>query len=179
MVKLNGLNVIQMDKNATNSSSYMDMRESIVHSKHNKITLDANSIYYNFSNEIIIGTSILRKYENIIRAYAIDYTIQKDHLLRPEYVSFELYSSTDLWYMLLFLNNMRRPDEFNKRNIKVLDPTFINILNDIYEKESKTGNMDNPIEISRSLIKDLNQPSKRILSSLYDKKMKPIKPSKE
>jgi hypothetical protein len=173
------MNVIQMDKNATNSSSYMDMRESIVHSKHNKMTLDSNSVYYNFSNEIIIGTNILRKYENIIRAYSTDYTIETEHLLRPEYVSYELYNSTDLWYILLFLNNMRRPDEFNKRQIKILDPMYLHIINDIYEKETTLGNIEKPIEIKRVLIKDLNQPSKRILSSLYDKKMKPVNPAKE
>lgn len=178
MTRLNGSTIIQMDKNATNSSSFMSLRESIVHSKHNKMTLDSTSIYYNFSDEIIIGTNILRKYENILQAYVMDYTVDAEHLLRPEYVSYKLYTTTDLWYLLLFLNNMKRPDEFNKKSIKVLNPIYINIINDIYEKETKIGNIDKPIKIERTLIKDLNSPSKKILSSLYDKKMQAIRPVK-
>jgi hypothetical protein len=169
-------NILILDSNSINSSEYASMRQSIIHSKYNKVTLDNVSIHYKFEGEIVFSTSILRKYENIIKQRLSDYTLFDHQLLRPEYASFDIYGTTDLWYLLLFVNNMTRPDEFTKREIKVFNPAYLDLLNDIIEKEKKLldNNMSNPEEIERRLLKDLNQPSKRILSSLYDKKIKPL-----
>jgi hypothetical protein len=167
--------VYSLSDNSTNSNRYADMRGSIVHSKNNKILLDNVSNFYNFNGEIVISTSILHKYDNILRQRTMDYTIEKSYFYRPEYVSQVLYSTTDLWYLLLFLNYMKKPDEFTKETIKVFDPSQLDFLNDIIEKERPAiKKIDSPESIKRELVRDLNSPSKRILSSDYDRKIPPV-----
>jgi hypothetical protein len=175
---LDKMEIMSIDDNSINSSDYASMRQSIVHSKLNKITLDNISVSYVFEDKISFSTSILRKYEHVIMQNLLDYTLFPHQILRPEYASYDMYGTTDLWYLLLFINNMTRPSEFNKRNIKAFNPARIELLNDIIEKEKKLlhDTKENPIKIKRELLKDLNQPSKSILSSNYDKKIKPLTP---
>jgi len=117
----------------------------------------------------------LRKYENIIKQQLLDYTLYAHQVYRPEYASYDIYGTTDLWYLLLFVNNMTRPDEFNKTKIKVFNPAYMDLLNNIIEKEKASLlSKDTPIIVDRNILKDLNQPSKRILSSLYDTQIKPL-----
>ena len=169
--------LILMDDNSINSSSAADMRTSITHSKGNKITLDNISSYYVFDNKIKFGMNFLRKYEHIFKQYYMTYTIEEKYFYRPEYISYLLYETTDLWYLLLFINNMTRPDEFNKNNIIIFDPSYLSVFNDIIEKEKNSiNNMSNPTVLERETVRDLNQPSKRILSSRYDKKISPLNP---
>lgn len=169
--------IIVLDENSTNSSKPSSLRGSITHAKNNKFTLDNSSIYYNFENQIIFSTSLLRKYENIIKDRCVPFTIDVEHLYRPEYVSYQLYGTPDLWYLILFVNSMKRPDELNRRDILVFDPSFIGLINSIIEKEkSLVNNSDKPIDVERQLIKELGLPSKRILSKDYDKKIAPLEP---
>jgi hypothetical protein len=167
-----------LDDTSINSSDYSSLRQSILHSKSNKILLDNLSVNYKFEGKVYFSTSILRKYEHIIKQNLLEYHIYSHQMYRPEYASYDIYGTTDLWYLILFTNNMTRPSEFNKKIIYVFNPNMMDLLNDIIEAErnSLQGSKDKPIEIKRELLKDLNQPSKRILSEDYDKKIKPLTP---
>lgn len=158
--------------NILNSSSFPDIEGSIDHSKYNKITLDNISTFYIFEDQLIFGFSILRKYENIFKTNMLRYKIKEEHKLRPEYVSYELYGTTDFWYMLLFLNDMMSTDEFIKDEINIFNSAFIDQLFKILENERKViNNMDNPKKVKKHILRSLDSPSKRVLPKDYNDKI--------
>jgi hypothetical protein len=152
------------DDSTINSSNYSDLRSSIIHSKTNKMLIDGVSSFYNIENTVVISSNVLKKYENIIMQYTVDLEIEDKYLLRPEYLSYDMYQTTDLWYLLLFINKMKSSNEFTKKNIKFFNPSYLDVINSIIEKEgSRVNNRENPEYVERSLIKGLNKPSDSIL----------------
>ena len=113
-------NIVSQADNSLNSSRFQDLKGGIDSAPKNRILLDNLSNWYIFQGEILLPKPLLRKYENILRTNLEDYDVPKEYYYRPEYVSYELYGTTDLWYLLLFINNMEKPDDFTKSKIKVL-----------------------------------------------------------
>lgn len=129
-----------------------------------------------------MGLPILRKYENILRTnvqtrtdengdvivYNSElptYNVPKNMFYRPEYVSYALYDTTDFWYLLLFLNNMKSPDEFTKKKIKVFPVALIETLNRIYNAEkSMISSKKNPRVINKEIMRSPDLPSFKLLS---------------
>jgi hypothetical protein len=172
-----GEKIYYQDASSITSNSSSDMDGSILHSKNNKILLDNISNHYSFEDSIVLSTSILGKYEHIIKSRGLSgYVIEKKYFYRPEYVSNIVYATTDLWYLILFMNNMKKPDEFVKEEIIIFDPTEMDLLNNIIEQEKAAlKKMSEPEKISRQMMRSLNAPSKSILgSSSFEARIAPI-----
>lgn len=151
------------------SAGFESIDKSITHSKKNRLVLDNISNWYLFEGEVLMGEPILNKYKNSILNMAMTITINEDFYRRPEYVSYRLYGTTDLWYLLLFLNNMKNPDEFTKDMIRVLDPSKIsNWMKIIDEEYSKLYKRNNPKPISKHYLKHPDLPSEELLPSSLD-----------
>lgn len=154
------------------SAGYESLTKSITHAKGNKFTLDNISNWYIFEDQMVMSFSLLRKYEQVIRNLAIELKIDKDYFYKPEYVSFALYGTTDLWYLLLFLNNMKNVDEFNKEVIKVISPEKVDIFNRLIGEEYKRlYKREKPKPISKHILKHPNLPSKDILPDYLDEEI--------
>lgn len=148
------------------SGEYADMLTSVASVKTNKVLLDNISNVYNYENIIQLPMTFLRKYENIIKTNLEDYTIDKSRFYRPEYVSYDLYGTTDLWYLILFVNDLKTPLELNYEQIKVPSTAYIlEILNKLKTIDGVKSTHDNPIYIHRSLLKDINSKSDKIIDS--------------
>ena len=91
----------------------------IAASKKNKLTLDNFSNYYILENQIKLGFPLLKKYDNILKSSLSTITIEKDLYYRPEYVSYKLYGTTDLWYLIMYLNNVYKVEDFVGPTIQV------------------------------------------------------------
>ena len=157
-----------------NSSEPENLTKSISHSKYNKIVLDNIQTYYEFEGEIIFGFSILKKYEHILKRELIPYKIDKSMYYKPEYVSFQLYNTTDLWYALLFVNDMVSATDFDRPEILVFSPLFVETLNKIINNERRMiDSQKKPIKVKKHYLKGLNEPSKKVLPNDFDKKINP------
>lgn len=174
IITLSSENGYSNNDETVNSSDKASITDSIEHAKTNKLLLDNISRYYKYNN-MELNISLINKYSNIINSYTIEVKIKKDLYYRPEYISLLEYGTTDLWYLILFVNNMTKPDELNKETIKIFNPAYLDIINNIIEKEKNNiNNYNSPINISNNQLKDLNKPSKKILKKNYNKKIKPI-----
>lgn len=152
------------DNSDLSTNTYEDLLGSIAAGKQRRMTIDNFSNWYIFNGEVLMGIPLMRKYENILRAGLIDYDIAKDRYYRPEYVSNDLYGTTDYWYLLLFLNNMKSIDDFNRPTIKVFQDGTLQNLNEIYLQEfDLTSRRGNPRIVNKSIMRDLNTPSKRLI----------------
>lgn len=152
------------DNNTLNGSRYPDLIGGIRSTKSNRILLDNMSNWYLFNGEILMGLPFLRKYENIIMTNLARYKVKREYKLRPEYVSYDLYGTTDFWYLLLFINQMKSPSEFVKDEIWVFDFTTIETLNKIWLKEKPNRSTQaNPRWLTKSIMRNLNEPSYRVV----------------
>ena len=150
--------------NALNSSRFQDLVGEMNSTKSNRILLDNLSNWYVFNGELLLGMPLLKKYENIFRADLVDYQITKKQYYRPEYVSYELYGTTDFWYLILFLNHMSTPDEFNQPVISVFKTSMIETINKIYLQEANLlSTRENPRIVNKSIMKRLDAPSDKVM----------------
>ena len=56
--------------------------------------------------------------------------LKPSNYYRPDYVSYEEYGTTNLWSMILFINNIPSIEEFNKEDILVPTASSVLILSD-------------------------------------------------
>lgn len=132
----------------------------IVSSDNNRILLDKFSNWYLLEEQILMGFPLMNKYSNIIKANLEEYEIKPEHKLRPEYVSYELYGTTDLWYLLLYVNNMGSVNDFTKDVIKVFPDGLISDINRMIINEGKLlSGKSKPRKIKKHFIKNFNEPS--------------------
>lgn len=54
---------------------------------------------------------------------------------RPKILSYDLYGTTELDFLILRLNGMTSPKEFTKSKVKLLSPDDLGIINKIYRAE--------------------------------------------
>jgi hypothetical protein len=100
-------------------------------------------------NKLIINTmSIIDKYYDVIKANTVDYQMTDAELIKykfqPKYLSFDLYGTTELWSLILKVNNMLSATQFTRRNIKILTNNIFSVLNEILileDKEIKENNL--------------------------------------
>ena len=152
------------------SANYKDIDSSIAHARNNPIVLDNLGTYYLFEGEMLFSLNFLKKYENIFKNNLRIYKINKDHFYRPEYVSYELYNTTDLWYLLLFVNDMASPMDFTKEVINIFDMEMIEVLNNLLREENKLlDSHKEPIPLTKHYLKYLSEPSLNVFpTSLND-----------
>jgi len=139
----------------------------------NKILLSRVSEWYLVEGQSLMSMPILRKYEEILKANLYEYNLPKEYYYRPEYVSNDIYETVDLWYIILFVNNMPTVDHLNKEVIMVPDETIMETINYIINKETNIGTEDNPVDVAKHFLKGLNKPSiDTVPLNMKDKHMK-------
>jgi len=140
---------------AGDSSNILD---SIKIDNENKFSLQNISDTYKVDDEYIFQYhSILNEYRLIIFSYLIDVEITENEFYLPELTSRKNYGTTDLWYLVLFCNNIPNKYRYTNKNIKIFNPRYMNVLNQIIELNFKrlSYQKKNPISIKTSQIHDI------------------------
>ena len=146
---------------------FNDLQKSVDNVPNNKILLDNLSKIYDYNNgEMKLPMNFLKKYENILKSNLSDFSLPKSQYYRPEYVSYELFGTTDLWYLILFVNDMYSPMQLCKDIIKVPSSTdIIEVLIQFFNNDrSIERSHREPIEVKRHFLKDINFASDNILN---------------
>lgn len=112
--------------------------------------------YYNFSIlEVINGVQHLN--HNLVEDYLphllstcetvpLSDTEYKRYKYRPDLLAYDLYGSVQLDFVLLLLNDMIDPKEFDVKTVKLPYASILNtFLNDIYSKESTYINQNRSV----------------------------------
>ena len=110
-----------------------------------------NNVYYkdlSIFEKSIDGKSVLLSY-NILNDYRkelFDFIIQitltdaefQKYQYQPKKLAYDLYGSTEYYYMILFINSMTNIKEFNRRRINLMRAKDMsNVLSAIYSSESE------------------------------------------
>lgn len=116
------------------------MRSFISKGIENSYTLQNTSFLIDDGERTFNLRNILReKYRGIILGNSfeldLDDTLLDRFRFKPKLLSMKLYGTTDLWHLLLWLNNMHSVTQFNRKNIIIFDPDGLHLLNKIVELE--------------------------------------------
>lgn len=111
----------------------------------NSLILDNINEYIRFDGFDIPSKNILfEKYRGIILENCVKITLTEElfnvYKYRPKYLSLKLYNCTDLWHLLLWVNNMTTVTQFNKKVLYVLDPDALDIIDQIITLEEDNLN---------------------------------------
>ena len=148
-------------QNADTTKSYL-IEDAIKYGKNNSFTLENTSLY-NQIDQIKIPTSNLfyEKYRGLILNNCVKVKIPENGMVkykfRPKLLSYDLYGTVDLWYLLLWINNMYSSTQFNEQTIYIFNPDKINILvrivnmeaEVVYENKNNTPIVD--IELEKNI----------------------------
>lgn len=160
---------------AINSSSGNNIKKSIISANQNKICLYKIQEFYIFEDQMYFGMNLLKKYENILKNGLEDYVVDEFYYYRPEYLCKELYGTTDIWYLLLFVNDMSDEMEFCKKIIKIFPEETIEVLNKILNKEKELlATQETPKVLKKHFLKNLNETSINIMKDLDESIIDPI-----
>lgn len=139
MATNNALGIANLPEKASSVEDFINMGDS------DEVT------YNNFSILVkCIGENSMIQYaqDNIIYDYltelkekAIDYTLNDNEYVKyrykPKLLSYDIYGTTELYFVIMALNGMCNIKDFNKRKLKLLfKGDLLNLLNDIYSAES-------------------------------------------
>ena len=142
------------------SGQFNDIVSGIEFDKENKFSLQyiARKIRVSNKGYEFYMNDLLENYREIIFNDLIELSVRREAYYLPELVSKLLYGTTDLWYLILFCNNMYSKYQFTKGIINVLSAERLVLLNHIIEsnKSRLLENKENPFEaVDITLVKIL------------------------
>ena len=121
-----------------NSGKFGRIADSIKFNEKNIISEDNTSLCFKYPDGLIIQNpnNLYRQYAKYLRQFSYEYQLGQDYVYNPRKLSLELYGTVDLYLLLLELNNMASPMEFNKKTILVLNPNKLSILLNLVESNA-------------------------------------------
>ena len=112
--------------------------------------LDSNVYYKDLSifeksidgKSVLLSYNILNDYRKEIFDFIIPITLTNEEFQKYQYqpkkLAYDLYGSTEYYYMILFINSMTNIKEFNRRRINLMRAKDMsNVLSAIYSSESE------------------------------------------
>ncbi len=115
----------------------------------NKDKLQLKEICTKNDKKIIIpDLNIFNEYrkdlESIIKTYTMTNNEKIKWSYNPKLLSYELYGTTEFWFLILSINELQSATEFNINPIKIFDTSLPNILGRVMnlEMESIAENND-------------------------------------
>lgn len=128
-----------------------------------ELQITANTLHYknvisNSNNELFVFSisSIFDKYYELMKEKSVIIELTDEeyrtYMYKPKLLSLDLYSTTELDFLLLRLNNMVSCIYFNKQTLKVFDKNIVSLLNEIMVHEH-----DNYIDNEVSIINKINE----------------------
>lgn len=140
------------------SNKSATLNGSIADSKSNKLTLENLSQKINFNNEFYCyDENVLYSYKNYLSQFTVWNTLPVKYHYKPELLAKDLYGSVDLWYLIMWFNDIPSAMDFNTEKIKVFDPKYMNIINKIIENNRRNiiKNNQNPPLVENLTLKPI------------------------
>jgi hypothetical protein len=127
-------------------SVYID--QNIASSESNKWTASKLSLNLLFKNDKVVMDNpllVFQRFQNIISSHLIRTNVDERYFYRPELFAKDFYGSSDLWWLVLCSSGTISHQNFNRRRIKVFNPTDIEVLDSI--RESTIKEQEKTVEI--------------------------------
>lgn len=121
--------------NSTDPSKALTLFELIDEGKYGEMQIATTTYVNRIGNMIIPTTSVFDSYMDFIIPITTPITLTEEEFakyrMRPKALSYTLYGTVELWFLLLKINRMQSSMEFNKKEIRVIKPNQIDLINKI------------------------------------------------
>ena len=141
---------------------YASISDAITSGKDYSLSYVNASLWFKFNGVLMQEpVTVFQKMQGFFEGRTITIDMPSDVIFKPEYLSKRLYSTPDLWWLLLFLNKCKSHKEFNRATVTVLNPEFIDemlsFLNNISptinkNRESARTIQDNDLTIKEVIL---------------------------
>lgn len=127
--------------NSTDPTKAVTLEELISEGINGELTPDTTYYVNRIDDMIFPTTSVFDSYMDFIYPICVDVELTPDeyyrYKMRPKALSYLLYGTIELWSLLLKLNRVQSSMDFDKKIVKVLDPSKTDILTRImtYNRE--------------------------------------------
>ena len=116
-------------------SDAYDLETFIAEGMDNNFNTDETMFYTKIGNQQVVISNIYDKYIDFIKSYTKRIKLSpvelQEYKYNPKKLSYKLYGTEELYYLILKLNNISHEIEFNKKYIYLLEPRYKNILTQI------------------------------------------------
>lgn len=110
----------------------------------NKISYNKLSLFDKSSDgsKNMISYNILNDYLEELEAIALDVALTDEQYLKykykPKLLAYDIYGSQELYFVILYINNIASPKEFDMKKIKMIKTDVLTqALSDIYNSEKE------------------------------------------
>ena len=119
-------------------SDFIDLKDN------DEFTYDKYALYmqsYDGEHTIYSSDNAIYTYLEEMKQYAVDYTFTEEeyrkYKYRPKLLAYDVYGSTELYFVILALNDTCNIKDFTKRKVKMLhQSTLAEFLSQIYNVET-------------------------------------------
>ena len=117
--------------------------ELIESGKNSTFTYDKFCIYEKINDELYVPfKNVLNDYIDELRQLALNVELTNSeynkYIYKPRLLAYDVYGSTDLYFIILTLNNIFNEKQFDMKKIKMLKPEDLTeVLSEIYNSEKK------------------------------------------
>lgn len=123
----------------------LEISHDKLHLKHKIIGSDGNPIIVNYSQ-------LIDKYLDNLTPYIEEVTLSEEEYLKykfqPKTLSLDIYNTTELWSLILKINNILSVSQFDIKTLKLFTMDIFRVLNEILileEDNIKTNKNENGI----------------------------------
>jgi hypothetical protein len=134
--------MIEMGKELKLSNSELSLKEIITNSSGEQFVVNMFNLYEKYYELLLQHTAIVVLNDEEYMRYKY----------KPKVLSYELYGTYELHYMLLRLNHVYSVINFDFKELRVFEPNIIKLLNEIMVIES-----ENFIDNEMMILKRLNE----------------------
>ena len=117
--------------------------DDFIKCSNNSLCYDAISLYDKDGDTLSISYNLINDYLPLIKEKAVTVVLDDDeynkYLYKPKLLAYDVYKNTELYYVILLLNNACSIKEFDFRKLNMLKiDDMQTILSSIANSESKT-----------------------------------------
>lgn len=118
-----------------NSSSSSNIQDDIVSSENNTITWSSVTLKLQYGDKIIPNAlTIFEPYRDYLLSLCEDVSVSSEYLYTPKSFCADYYGTPDIFWLVLWLNQIPSARHFEKSTIKVLPNASVSVLHEIINK---------------------------------------------
>lgn len=131
--------------NSSKTETMHTIEQLIQNGRDTELTFANSSILCGDSNISFTYRSCFDRHIQVLKSISVLVELNNEDYIKykynPHLLSYVLYGTTDLWFILLKINNMIRLTDFDRKKLYVIDPHKTDIINDLHIIEK--GHLEN------------------------------------
>lgn len=122
------------------SETTSTIQEFINSAPSNSITYESTSFLEKFSTLTLVSYNIFNDYLDEMLELSVSVTLSDEeynrYVYRPKLLAYDVYGSTEVYFLILMLNNICNVKEFNFRKVKMLRVEDLEkVISSVYNSE--------------------------------------------